>query len=126
MERRQNDLLQQQSQEEIDNLQQESVNAVQSLQNLYDQNEALKQQVAGSTILIVAQRISTILHAEQILVLDEGRIVGAGTHQELLQTCEAYRQIAESQLSEAELDQVKCPSGAAEHRGEQKGGASHG
>ncbi len=87
---------------------------------------ALKQQVAGSTILIVAQRISTILHAEQILVLDEGRIVGAGTHQELLQTCEAYRQIAESQLSEAELNQVKHPSGAAEHREEQKGGAIHG
>lgn len=64
---------------------------------------ALKEKTAGSTVLIVAQRISTILHAEQILVLDEGRIVGKGTHQELLKTCEVYRQIALSQLSKEEL-----------------------
>ncbi len=89
---------------------------------------ALRQQVAGSTILIVAQRISTILHAEQILVLDEGRMVGAGTHEELLGSCPAYREIAESQLSQAELTQVKPLSGggAAEIGGRQEGGASHG
>ena len=51
----------------------------------------------------MAQRISTILHAEQILVLDEGRIVGRGTHEELLTNCEVYRQIAKSQLSAKEL-----------------------
>ena len=56
-------------------------------------------------MLIVAQRISTILHAEQILVLDEGRVVGKGTHQELLESCETYRQIATSQLSKEELAQ---------------------
>ncbi len=64
---------------------------------------ALKEKTADSTVLIVAQRISTILHAEQILVLDEGEIVGKGTHEELLQNCEVYRQIAASQLSEEEL-----------------------
>lgn len=64
---------------------------------------ALKEQTADSTVIIVAQRISTILHAEQILVLDEGKIVGRGTHQELMETCEEYRQIAESQLSKEEL-----------------------
>lgn len=64
---------------------------------------ALSENVTDSTIIIVAQRISTILHAEQILVLDEGRIVGKGTHEELLEHCEVYRQIAESQLSASEL-----------------------
>ena len=64
---------------------------------------ALKEKTADSTVIIVAQRISTILHAEQILVLDEGKIAGAGTHQELLKNCEVYRQIAASQLSEEEL-----------------------
>lgn len=54
-------------------------------------------------MLIVAQRISTILNADQILVLDEGKIAGMGTHQELLESCEVYRQIAASQLSESEL-----------------------
>lgn len=54
-------------------------------------------------MLIVAQRISTILHAEQIIVLDDGKIAGVGTHQELLKNCEVYQQIAASQLSEAEL-----------------------
>lgn len=53
--------------------------------------------------MIVAQRISTILHAEQIIVLDEGKVVGRGTHEELLKTCEVYQQIAMSQLSEEEL-----------------------
>lgn len=64
---------------------------------------ALKEKTADSTVIIVAQRISTILHAEQIIVLDEGRIAGIGTHKELLQSCEVYRQIAGSQLSEEEL-----------------------
>ena len=54
-------------------------------------------------MIIVAQRISTILHAEQILVLDDGRIVGKGTHKELLKTCDTYQQIAKSQLSAKEL-----------------------
>ena len=63
----------------------------------------LKEKTAGATVLIVAQRISTILHAEQIIVLDEGKIVGTGTHEELLQSCEVYQQIALSQLSKEEL-----------------------
>lgn len=54
-------------------------------------------------MIIVAQRISTILHADQILVLEEGKIVGKGTHEELLRSCEVYQQIAKSQLSAAEL-----------------------
>ena len=66
---------------------------------------ALRDQTRNSTVLIVAQRISTILHADQILVLDEGRIVGRGTHKELMESCEEYRQIAESQLSKEELAQ---------------------
>lgn len=65
--------------------------------------KALGEQVQNSTMIIVAQRISTILHADQILVLDEGRIVGKGTHAELLRSCEVYQQIAKSQLSASEL-----------------------
>ncbi len=65
---------------------------------------ALAEKTRESTVLIVAQRISTILHAEQILVLDDGKIVGKGTHAELLKNCEVYREIAESQLSRAELE----------------------
>lgn len=65
--------------------------------------KALKEHTQDSVVLIVAQRISTILHAEQIIVLDEGKVAGIGTHRELLRTCEVYRQIASSQLSEAEL-----------------------
>lgn len=65
--------------------------------------KALSDKVKDSTVIIVAQRISTILHAEQILVLDEGRIVGKGTHEELLKNCDVYRQIAKSQLSAKEL-----------------------
>lgn len=65
--------------------------------------KALKEKTSYSTVLIVAQRISTILHAEQIIVLDDGKIAGVGTHQELLKNCEVYQQIAASQLSEAEL-----------------------
>ena len=66
--------------------------------------KALKEETADATTIIVAQRISTILHAEQIIVLDEGRIAGIGTHKELLKSCEVYHQIAASQLSKEELD----------------------
>ena len=69
--------------------------------------KALHQEVSNSTMLIVAQRISTIIHAEQILVLDDGQIVGKGTHEELLNSCEVYQQIAQSQLSASELDNHK-------------------
>ena len=65
--------------------------------------EALASKVTDSTVIIVAQRISTILHADQILVMDEGKIVGKGTHEELLKNCEVYQQIAKSQMSAKEL-----------------------
>ena len=75
--------------------------------------KALEKKVAGSTEIIVAQRISTILHADQILVLDDGEIVGKGTHQQLFANCEVYQQIAMSQLSARELEGLSC-------RGEEK------
>ncbi len=75
--------------------------------------KALHENVKDSTIILVAQRISTILHAEQILVLDDGRIVGRGTHAELLAGCEVYQQIAKSQLSAKELGLAE---GAADKR----------
>jgi len=65
--------------------------------------KALKRETADATVLIVAQRISTIMQADQIVVLDGGRIVGIGTHKELMQTCQVYRELALSQLSEKEL-----------------------
>ena len=65
---------------------------------------ALKENTGSSTVLLVAQRVSTIMNAEQIVVLDEGRIVGVGTHGELLKTCETYREIAQSQLTKEELE----------------------
>lgn len=65
---------------------------------------ALAEKTSGSTVLIVAQRISTILHAEQIIVLDEGKVAGKGTHAELLKNCPVYREIADSQLSRKELE----------------------
>jgi ATP-binding cassette subfamily B protein len=64
---------------------------------------ALKEQTASSVLLIVTQRVSTIKNAEQIIVLDEGRIVGKGTHDQLMENCETYREIALSQLSKEEL-----------------------
>ena len=64
---------------------------------------ALAKDTAGAAVLIVAQRVSTIMHAQQIVVLDQGKIMGVGTHKELLKTCPTYREIAESQLSEEEL-----------------------
>ena len=66
--------------------------------------KALNKETGDSTVLIVAQRISTILHADQIIVLDEGKIVGKGTHKELLKNCEVYKEIASSQLSKEELE----------------------
>ncbi len=65
--------------------------------------QALKRETSDATMLIVAQRISTILHADKIMVLDSGTVVGCGTHKELMKTCEVYQQIARSQLSEEEL-----------------------
>nr|WP_307992239.1 ABC transporter ATP-binding protein [uncultured Niameybacter sp.] len=65
--------------------------------------KALKKETANSTVIIVAQRISTIVHADQIIVLEEGQIAGIGTHKELLENCEVYKQIALSQLSKEEL-----------------------
>lgn len=65
--------------------------------------KALSSKVKDSTVIIVAQRISTILHADQILVMDEGRIVGKGTHGELMNSCDVYQQIARSQMSAKEL-----------------------
>ena len=65
--------------------------------------KALQQHAGGSTVLVIAQRVGTILHADQILVMDKGRLVGIGTHRELLQTCPLYFEIASSQLSKEEL-----------------------
>ncbi|MCQ2549035.1 MAG: ABC transporter ATP-binding protein/permease [Lachnospiraceae bacterium] len=65
--------------------------------------KALEEKTEHATVIIVAQRISTVLKADNILVLEEGKIVGQGTHNELMQTCEAYQEIAKSQLSEEEL-----------------------
>lgn len=66
--------------------------------------KALKEHTVNSTVIIVAQRISTILHADQIIVVDEGKVAGIGTHKELLKNCDVYYQIAASQLSEKELE----------------------
>lgn len=66
--------------------------------------KALKKYTGDSTVLIVAQRVSTIMNAEQIVVLDEGKIVGTGTHSELLKSCKTYQEIAQSQLSKEELE----------------------
>lgn len=67
--------------------------------------EAIGRELKGSTILLVAQRVSTIMHADQIVVLDQGKVVGIGTHQELLKNCDIYYEIASSQLSAEELKQ---------------------
>ena len=64
---------------------------------------ALKEKTGDSTVLIVAQRVGTIMNADQIIVLDEGRIVGIGKHRELLNSCKTYREIASSQLTKEEL-----------------------
>ncbi len=77
---------------------------------------ALHDKISEATVIIVAQRISTILHADQILVLEDGKIAGMGTHEELLLSCGTYQEIARSQLSEAELQ--------GDQKGAEKGGAS--
>lgn len=65
--------------------------------------QALKSHVKDSTVLLVTQRVATIKHADQIIVLDEGRMVGIGTHRQLMETCDVYRDIALSQLKQEEL-----------------------
>ena len=70
--------------------------------------EALAEKVGDSTIIIVAQRINTIIDADQIIVLEEGRIAGKGTHEELLANCSVYKEIALSQLSEKELERGRA------------------
>lgn len=79
--------------------------------------KALGENIKDATVIIVAQRISTILHADQILVLEDGKIVGKGTHEELLNGCETYLEIAKSQLSEAELrgTPAEASKGGADH-----------
>lgn len=72
---------------------------------------ALKEKVGGSTMLIVAQRINTIMDADKIVVLDEGRVAGIGTHRELLESCQVYQEIASSQLSEEELGKGESING---------------
>ena len=64
----------------------------------------MKRELKGVTVLIVAQRIGTIMDADKIIVLDEGKVVATGTHKELLRTSDVYREIATSQLSEEELN----------------------
>ncbi|EQD40712.1 ABC transporter, permease/ATP-binding protein, partial [mine drainage metagenome] len=64
---------------------------------------ALKRELSDVTVVIVAQRVSTIMHADQIIVLDEGRVAGIGNHEELLATCQEYQQIVESQLNQGAL-----------------------
>ncbi|MGB5844143.1 MAG: ABC transporter ATP-binding protein, partial [Anaerolineales bacterium] len=66
--------------------------------------KALKQKTSDSTVLIVTQRVATVKNADQIIVLDEGRVVGKGKHQELMDSCETYQEIAFSQLSKGELE----------------------
>ena len=74
----------------------------------YKTDAALRRQlgekIKDATVIIVAQRISTILHADRIIVLDDGKIAGIGNHEQLLAQCEAYQEIAKSQLSAAELE----------------------
>ena len=65
--------------------------------------QVLHESMDDATVILVAQRISTVLHAQEILVLDEGKIVGRGTHEELLKNCPEYLEIAKSQLSPKEL-----------------------
>ena len=69
--------------------------------------QALHEETGGATVILVAQRIATVMNADQILVMEDGEIVGKGTHQQLLATCESYRQIAEGQLSGEEIEHAK-------------------
>lgn len=81
--------------------------------------QELHRRLSDATVIVVAQRISTILHADQIIVLEDGRIAGMGTHSQLLESCETYLEIARSQLSEAEL------SGGSRDMDSKEGGADH-
>ena len=64
---------------------------------------ALRSETADATVIIVAQRVNTVMDADRIIVLDEGRIVGSGTHRDLIESCDVYREIVSSQLSQEEL-----------------------
>ena len=68
--------------------------------------DALKEKTQNKTVIIVAQRIGTIMDADLILVLEHGKIVGAGTHKELIKNCEVYQEIAYSQVSKEEMDRA--------------------
>lgn len=83
----------------------------------------LEKQEKDATRIIVAQRVSTILHADQILVIDEGRLAGVGTHAELVRNCEVYRQIASSQLSEKELEETLAEAEGKTHDDQTLAGA---
>ena len=85
--------------------------------------EALAQNEKDAALVVVAQRIATIMRADQIIVLDEGRVVGQGTHEELLRSCPAYLEIAQSQLSAAELGLTEEEIAAVKDGADQKGGA---
>ena len=85
--------------------------------------EALAQNEKDAALVVVAQRIATIMRADQIIVLDEGRVVGQGTHEELLRSCPAYLEIAQSQLSTAELGLTEEEIAAVKDGADQKGGA---
>ena len=87
--------------------------------------KALAAEVADSTEIIVAQRISTILHADQIIVLDDGSVAGIGTHEELMTNCEVYQQIAQSQLSEKELASLSLKDEKHLDKNEKKGVKDH-
>lgn len=76
--------------------------------------EELAKVTKDKTVIIVAQRINTVLNADQIITLDDGKIVGKGTHEELMENCETYRQIALSQLSREELDRHHIQEGSEE------------
>lgn len=83
---------------------------------------ALRREINNKTVLIVAQRISSIMDADKIIVLDEGKIVGMGTHEELMQSCQVYQEIAHSQLSEGELQEHRSiPSSSQEVLATQQG-----
>ena len=85
--------------------------------------EALARDEKDSSLVVVAQRIATIMHADQIIVLDEGHVVGQGTHEELLRSCPAYLEIAQSQLSAKELGLSQEEIDAVMSGADQKGGA---
>lgn len=80
--------------------------------------ESFRQNLKGTTVILIAQRISSVQNADQILVLDDGRIVGCGRHADLLATCPEYREIAKSQLSEKDLAKASVTAGKTAKGGE--------